>query len=167
MEVWKDVAGYEGLYQVSNFGRVKSLNFDGSGEERIMRPYNVHGYLRVRIFKNCTKQSIGVHRLVALAFIPNPNNFAIVNHIDGNKLNNNAKNLEWCTNSMNLIHAYRVLGCKASGGRPRKKVRCLENGSVYDSVKQASVLTGVNRTSIISCCNGRYSQAGGLHWEYV
>ena len=156
-----------GLYQVSNFGRVRSLNFDGSGKTKLMHPYKVHGYLRIRIFKNGSCSSVGVHRLVARAFLPNPKNLTIVNHLDGNKANNIVTNLEWCTQSQNACHAYRVLGCKASGGKPKRKVVCLDNDKVYSSVKQASIDAGINRTSIISCCKGRYTTAGGLHWAYA
>lgn len=166
-EIWKDVKGYEGLYQVSNLGRVKSLDYDGSKKERIMSPYNVHGYSRVRLFNDKKRVSTSVHRLVAGAFISNPENKPFVNHIDGNKSNNKIENLEWCNNSENLIHAYRVLKFKASGGRPKKRVKNLDTGRVFSSVKEASVLTGVNRTSIISCCNGRYRTAGHQRWIYL
>lgn len=166
-EEWRDVPGYEGLYKVSNIGRVKSLNFDGSSEERIMTPYDVHKYKRIRLFKNKTPKSVGVHRLVADAFIDNPENKPYINHIDGNQSNNHVINLEWCTQSENTIHAYRVLGFKASGGREKKRVRLVETGQIFGSIKEASRITGHNRTSIISCCKGRYKTSNGMHWEYV
>lgn len=166
-EIWKDIPGYEGRYQVSNFGRVKSLNYDGSRKIKIMTPYDVHGYKRVRVFKDKQAISIGVHRLVAKTFIPNPKNKSQVNHIDGDKGNNRLENLEWTDRSENLIHAYRVLGHKSSGGVPQKRIKNLDTGAIFSSIKEASVLTGVNRTSIISCCKGRYKTAGCQKWAYL
>lgn len=165
-EIWKPVVGYENLYSISNFGRVKSLNFDGSKQEKIMSPYMVHGYKRIRIFKNKKARSVGVHRLVAEAFIPNPDNKPFVNHKDGNKSNNITSNLEWVTQSENTIHAFEVLKIKAHGGRQKKRVRIIETGQIFESVKEAS-LAGYNRSSIISCCQGKYHTASGYHWEYV
>lgn len=166
-EEWKSVVGYEGLYEISNLGRIKSLNFDGTKRERIMSPYLVHGYSRIRIFKNSKPRSVGVHRLVAEAFIANPDNKPYVNHINGDKSDNRAANLEWCTQSENTIHSYRVLMNKASGGREKKKVMLVETGQVFESIKEASKMTGHNRTSIISCCKGRYKTVNGMHWRYL
>lgn len=165
-EIWKPVIGYENLYSISNFGRVKSLNFNGSKQEKIMSPYTVHNYKRIRIFKNKKACSVGVHRLVAGAFIPNPDNKPLVNHKDGNKSNNTVTNLEWATQSENAIHAFKVLKIKAHGGRQKKKVRIIETGQIFESVKEAS-LAGHNRSSIILCCQGKYHTASGYHWEYV
>lgn len=166
-EIWKDIAGYEGLYQVSNFGRVKSLNYNGSRKDKIMVPYNVHGYRRIRISREKQAVSVGVHRLVAQAFILNPENKPQVNHIDGDKSNNNVSNLEWVNSSENTRHAYRVLGHRASGGRPKKRIKNLDTGEIFSSVKEAATLTGTNRTSIISCCKGIYKFAGRCRWAYL
>lgn len=113
-EIWKDIKGYEGLYQVSNFGRIRSLDRwrnSGTGgyfqTGKILKTKeDVNGYLRVSLLKNGKYQKMNVHRLIAIAFIPNENNFPIINHKDGNKLNNNISNLEWCTYSYNSKHAY-------------------------------------------------------------
>lgn len=88
-EVWKDIEGYEGLYQVSNLGNVKSLNYQGVSREKILKPFiNSDGYKRVMLYKNKTIKRLSVHRLVAQAFIENPNNYSCVNHKDENNQNN-------------------------------------------------------------------------------
>lgn len=99
-EIWKDIEGYEGLYQVSNKGRVKSFH---SGEGKIMKP-GTHplGYKSVTLFKDKKGKVAKVHRLVAQAFIPNPENLPVINHKDENPSNNNVENLEWCTQKYNL-----------------------------------------------------------------
>lgn len=112
-EIWKDIEGYEGLYQVSNLGKVKSLErkdrYGRTFKEKIKQlQVDKDGYLRTSLWKEKNGSLKQVHRLVAVAFIPNEENKPIVNHIDGNKQNNNVKNLEWCTNSENDLHAYRL-----------------------------------------------------------
>ena len=105
-EVWKDIEGYEGLYQVSNKGRVKSFHF---GKEKILKPYlRANGYLMLCLQVDKIKAHFIIHRLVATAFIPNPVNLPVVNHIDGNKQNNCVENLEWTTYSENEKHAYKL-----------------------------------------------------------
>lgn len=109
MEEWKDIKGYEGIYQVSSYGRIRSLdriverktgNYHIEG--RILRQNDdTHGYLKVNLTKHDKKKTFKVHRLVAQAFIENPNNYECVNHKDENKQNNNIKNLEWCTKEYN------------------------------------------------------------------
>lgn len=121
-EIWKSVVGYEGLYAVSNFGRVKSLalvEYIKTGQirnhkERLMRLQNMRGYKTVKLSCDGTVATILVHRLVAIAFIPNPENKATVNHINGDKSDNRVVNLEWATQSENNTHAYRILGKKPS-----------------------------------------------------
>ena len=105
-EEWKPIKGYEGLYEVSNMGRVKSLHY---GKERIMSaPNGSSGYRRVNLSKQTTRKIKRVHRLVAEAFIPNPMNLPVVNHLDGDKHNNCVSNLEWCTNKENTNHAIKT-----------------------------------------------------------
>lgn len=115
MEIWRDIKGYEGRYQISNKGKVKSLmDWNGNAssrsyykrEKELIRTDNGHGYLIVSLRNmNAKRQNKYVHRLVAEAFIENPNNYKVVNHIDFNILNNNVENLEWCTTKQNVRHS--------------------------------------------------------------
>lgn len=110
METFKDIPWYEGKYQVSNLGRVKSLNYIRTWRVWILKPCALrYWYLRVVLSNNCNKKNMSVHRLVALAFIPNPDNKPQVNHINWRKWDNRLENLEWCNASENAIHSFRVL----------------------------------------------------------
>lgn len=101
-EIWKDISGYEGLYQVSNLGRVRSLNYNHTGEIKLLKQGTYKkGHKCVSLFKNKKGKTYSVHRLVAIAFIPNPNNLPIINHKDEDPSNNNVNNLEWCTVAYN------------------------------------------------------------------
>lgn len=123
-EIWKDIEGYEGLYQVSTYGNIKSLarpRKNGNGkcyiqkEKLLKQTFTSTGYKKVELYKDGKRKSFKVHRLVAMAFIPNPDNKPEVNHINGNKINNNIDNLEWVTSSENSVHAYET------GLSPNKK----------------------------------------------
>lgn len=112
-EIWKDIEGYEGLYQVSNLGRVKRMRFINKNtnieKERIKsQKIRKDGYLEVALYKNGKGKYIQVHRLVAKSFIPNPKKLPQVNHIDGNKQNNKMDNLEWCDCQENMQHSYKI-----------------------------------------------------------
>lgn len=111
IEIWRDIPGYEGLYQISNYGRVKSLpKIRGRAlvGERILKWHILNEYPYVILCSNGKVKNIAIHRLVATAFIENPDNKPIINHIDGNKLNWDISNLEWSTYSENTIHAYKT-----------------------------------------------------------
>ena len=119
-EIWKDIKEYEGLYQISNFGRVKSLH----GKEKFLKLHlKPDGYMQVVLCKNYKTTSRLVHRFVAEAFVPNPNNLVQVNHKDENKTNNYVENLEWCTPSYNVNYGTRNKQCMNKRGTPTK---CIE-----------------------------------------
>lgn len=169
MEIWKDIEGYEGLYQVSNLGRVKSLNYLRTGKEKILsQSKNPNGYLKVNLYKNGKKGNWYVHRLVAEAFIPNPQNFPEVNHKSENKEMNTVDDLEWTTHSLNVKYG---TGMKRAHRFKRsfksKPVICLETGVEYPSTLSASKYTGVVQSNISECCSGKHKTAGGFHWKYA
>lgn len=171
-EIWKDIPGYEGIYQASSFGRIKSVphmikaNINGGRritEERFKALHKGwHGYLWVSLCKGGKAKTQSVHRVIANTFLENKNNYPDVNHKDGNKLNNNVDNLEWCTTKQNQIHA-AVNGLLGNS----KKVRCVETNKIYQSSGEAERDCGICGRNIRSACSGRYKTAGGYHWEWV
>lgn len=119
-EIYKDIIGYEGFYQVSNLGNVKRLNYRNSGKERCLKNYLSHiGYYKICLSKNSKVITVNVHRIISQAFIPNPENKSQVNHKDGNKLNNNVENLEWVTSKENTQHAHNIGLINTSKGEDR------------------------------------------------
>lgn len=107
-EIWKDIKDYEGLYQVSNLGRVKSLSNSKRKKEKILQPVSISdGYVQVGLYKCGKRAKFLIHRLVAQAFLDNPNNLSQVNHINGIKSDNETKNLEWCTGCENVVHSIK------------------------------------------------------------
>lgn len=168
-EIWKDIKGYEGIYQVSNLGNVKSLNFHREKKEKLLKPkLTKDGYFETTLFKEGKCKFIRTHRLVAMAFIENPLNKKEINHKDGNKLNNNISNLEWVTSSENQKHAYKLGLQKVSGGAisNKKKVRCIELNVVKESLNEMqrylcelgfTKTTKLNRlSSIVNSQNKKY-----------
>lgn len=148
MEIWKDVVGYEGLYQVSNMGRVKSIRFD---KEKMLKTWYDKGYKYVELCVNRHRYKTGVHRLVALAFIPNPLNKPEVNHKDRNRSNNHVENLEWVTQSENVADAYKkgVLPRATHQNQPfQKAIYDLIQRKQYFSIRDAARQTGLQRTTI-------------------
>lgn len=121
-EVWKDIQGYEGLYKVSNKGRILSSQTDSKKSTVRKLGWNTKGYQTVNLSKNGKIKTLMVHRIVANAFIDNPLGKKQVNHIDGNKKNNCVENLEWCTNGENQTHAYRI-GLKGTTKNGFQKLR--------------------------------------------
>lgn len=175
-EIWKDIPGYEGLYQVSNKGSVRSLNWGNHGFVRnlYLKKQN-RGYRHVELAKNGTKKSFTVHRLVATAFIPNPNNYKTINHIDEDKTNNSVENLEWCTMSQNMRHTiglhrdkYRVMG--EAFNQKEKVVQISQDGAilrVWDNLVSIRHANGWSDWSIGECCRGKRKTAYGYIWRFA
>ena len=159
-EIWKDKKDYEGHYQVSNFGRVKSIKF---GKEIIMNLIpNSSGYLLVNLCKDGKVKKFTVHRLVAEAFIDNPYNLPQVNHRDENKLNNNVDNLEWCTNEYNINYGTRT-------ERYSKPVLQYDlNGNFIKEWKSVAECgrNGYNQSHVGDCCRGERKTHKGFIWRY-
>lgn len=168
--MWKDIKDYEGLYQVSDDGRVRRIYKNGNTKEL----KNREGiYYTVSLCKKGIKKSFNVHRLVAETFLGIPDDKCEVNHKDGNKLNNNLSNLEWVTQHENLLHAIQVLN-HYPWGKPPRKVRCIDidTGNVvqeFRSVSDASKAIGSisARSSITLACQGYQKSAYGYKWEYA
>lgn len=166
-EIWKDIDGYEGLYQISDKRRIKSLDYRRTGEERVLKTRkNEKGYLHVILYKDRKPKSYRVHRLVAQNFIPNPENYPEVNHIDEDKTNNAVNNLEWCDRSYNVNYRH---GTEKSAKSKNKPVICLETGEIFSSGIEAQEKTGIFSTSITRCAKHRkrHHTAGRCHWEYI
>lgn len=158
-EEWRDIPGYESLYQVSNHGRVK-------GPRGVLRPFlSRDGYLINTASLSRGRVRTGVHRLVALAFIPNPEGKPQINHINGIKTDNRPENLEWVTCSENNLHRRRVL--HGGGGRPKRPVVCLDTGAEYSSITEAAHATGSKAEKILTCCKGQRKKTNGLRWAYA
>lgn len=172
-EVWKDVVGYEGKYQVSNYGNVKSLRMWSSVQkryiqrERVLKPYaSKSGYLQVGLKVENTRKLGLVHRLVAEAFIQNPDNKREVNHINGNKSDNRVENLEWNTSQENTVHAYKN-GLETHYSRKIEQYDLQGNFiKEWDSIRSAGIGIGIADKNIGACCRGKRKLAGGYIWRY-
>lgn len=166
-EIWQDIENYEGLYQVSNKRRVKSLGNNKKRVEKILKPrINNKGYYSVVLYKSGNKHIYLIHRLVAQAFIENPENYLIVNHKDENPINNCVENLEWCTQKHNCNYGTRNEKISLSNSKP---VKCLETGTVYNSTIEAGRQTKINIGDIGACARHEkhHNTARGFHWEYI
>lgn len=169
-EIFKDIEGYEG-YQVSNYGNVKSLGNDKTRKDKILKPAKTwYGYLRVGLWKQGKRKTHFVHRLVASAFIENPNNFCELNHKDEDKTNNIVDNLEWCTRLYN--HNYgtinqRIAESNTNHPNKSKQVLCVETNKIYPSTMEIQRQLGFNKSAISRCCNGKLKTAYSYTWQYV
>ena len=178
-EIWKDIKGYEGIYQVSSHGRVRSLKYS---KERILKPRkDKGGYKQVELCRDGKGKTYRVHRLVAEAFIPNPNNLPCVNHkIDDyeHRSDNRVENLEWCTVAYNNNygnHGKRISNANKGDKNPRaRKIICVTTGEKFDCITYAAETYNASRTNISNCLNGRRKTAGKhpitgekLKWEYI
>lgn len=185
-EIWKPVEGYEGLYEVSNMGNVRSLAYRKDGVARIMKPWphstfygsNGNRYQVVSLWKNKKGRKIFVHKLVAMAFKPNPDGKKEVDHINAIRYDNRADNLRWVTRSENrqnpiskrrmseshkgrygaqTSHHHGVVQLSIEGEYIRK----------WESISTAVRELGLRQSGITACCSGRYVSSGGYKWKYV
>lgn len=177
-ELWKDITGYEGWYQVSNLGRVRSLDRYVNGNKincdfQLMKGKILKGtkdklgYYRVILRRNVTYKAMLVHRLVAEAFIPNPENLPYINHKDENPGNNIVDNLEWCTPQYNVVYGSGVE--RAAKHKWRKVIQYDKEGNEiarWDSLKAAAASIGRAQQNISRCCRGKAPSCGGYIWKY-
>lgn len=170
-EIFKDIEGYENLYQISDQGKVKALGNGGSNasKERILKPAKEkNGYMFVKLCKQGKQKNYYVHRLVASAFIENPNNHPEINHRDEDKTNNTITNLEWCTHFYNVNYGTRTERAKDKQKIVKgKKILCVTTNTIYNSIKEASQILNMSSSSICHCCKGKNKSCGGLKWKYV
>ena len=155
MERWKDRPDYEGLYQVSNLGNIKSLI-----KNKILKPYinKKNGYSYIGLHKNKKIKVIRIHRLVAIVFMPNPNNFPVINHKNKIRTDNNIDNLEWCSQKYNVTYSLA------------KKILQYDLNNVFlkewDSAMEIQRNLKINNSNIIACCISKRKTAGGFKWKY-
>lgn len=177
-EIWKDIKGYEGKYMVSSFGRIKSLQrivlrSNSIGclplKERMIKIIpDPNNYLRAAFCRNGETKTIRIHRLVAESFLPNPFNKPQVNHKDGNRQNNNVENLEWCTQSENMIHANSTGLKKVASGSSHaysRPVIDLNTGVFYDSVTDLAKLLCMPAPTLRDWLNGKTNK--GNNYKYA
>jgi len=177
-EEWKPIKRYETLYEISSFGRVKSKDrFTRNGTSggyirkgKILKlGSNPAGYAIIGLHKNNKQKFFPVHRLVAQAFIPNPENKPQINHIDGNKRNNNICNLEWATRSENMKHAVKTGLLIMNLKKPKQIEQLNINGNLIKTWKSCSEIVKelkVDDTHIYNCCTGKREKAYGYKWRY-
>lgn len=189
-EIWRDIQGFEGLYKISNYGRVLSLHYHRGNTQRVLIPRtptrkrrekvkDVYPY--VILSKDSKTKVIKIHRCVASHFIPNPDGKPYVNHIDGDVTNNHATNLEWVTPQENCLHAIHVLNTapgkgfkfnKSANSRPVAQIYIDKDTkyeyilALYANAYAAQYVTGIHVSSIRACCKGDYLLAGGYKWRY-
>lgn len=180
-EEWKDVEGYEGIYKVSSLGRVYSVPRtapnNGQCGGYCLKPQKYrNGYVFYHLTKNGKTKGALAHRLVAKAFIPNHDDLGEVNHIDGDKENNAASNLEWCTRSQNNAHAFSTglrsldgMWAKAHEANQRPVIFSFDGSDVarFPSMKAAALVTGINKSSISACARGANKTCDGFEVRYA
>lgn len=169
-EIWKPIAGYEGRYEVSNYGNIASLKYARGSNRRVLKQStNTWGYSQVTLSKDKVKTNRTVHRLVAEAFIDNPNGFSQVNHIDENKSNNRSDNLEWCDSTKNINHGSR--NERVSNTLKQAVIATLPDGTEerYNSVQEAADTLGISHSTISQAVHKRrhHKKAKGREWRFA
>lgn len=178
-EIWKDVAGYEGLYQVSNMGKVRSLTrkvkIQDTNKNRVFRGsikagcYELkNGYHVVSLYKNGKSKRFFTHRLVAAAFLENPLNLPQVNHKDENKKNNSVDNLEWCDAKYNTNYGY-CIEKRVAPQRVKVSQFSMDGKYIktYESMACIERVLGFNHSAICMCCKEQMQSAYGYRWKYA
>ena len=168
-EIYRDIKGYEGLYQVSNLGNVKSLNYNNTNKEKVLQLCaHEKGYLYVGLYKNGKRKSYIVHRLVAETFLNNPDNLPEINHKDENKTNNCVDNLEWCTTKYNINYGIHNEKMAKKLSKPINQYDLQGNFiKSWNSATEINKVLGFDNTNISKCCRDIYKTAYGYKWRYV
>lgn len=159
MEIWKEIPGSGGKYQISNYGNVYSL----INNVQLKGVNNGNGYLRVKL----NERLFYIHRLVAMAFIPNPKGYKEINHKDENKLNNNVDNLEWCSHNYNMKFGTR--NKRAIDNTKKSVIQYTMSGKYvcsYNSIVEAAGKMSISKGNIVSVLKGNRKSAGGYKWKY-
>lgn len=180
-EIWKPIKGYEKRYYISNMGRIYGIGIQRKKRSGFKNSHidKKTGYLMVTLFDGNKKTSCLVHRLIANAFIPNPENKKYVDHINTIRTDNRIENLRWVTakeNINNPITLQKHIGVKRSeeskmkmrkAQKTMKPVKCVETNKIYISIREAARQTGLHITPITECCNNKRSHHHGFHWVFV
>ena len=168
-EIWRDIVGYEGLYQISNLGNVKSLNYRRTGKERILNPGNNGSeYLFVILCKNGKRKNFTIHRLVANAFLENSDDKSDVNHKDEDKTNNCVDNLEWMSRKENIN--FGTHNQRSAKSRSKSVIQYSLDGKFikeWPSIIQIERDLGFSKGNISQCCNGKRKSAYGYVWKFA
>lgn len=164
-EIWKDIPDYEGIYQISNFGKIRSCKNNKIRKQIKQRS----GYMRIILTKNSKQRATSVHILVAKCFVKNQNGYRYVNHIDGDKTNNNADNLEWVTASQNMQHAFKNGLAKTHPWSVKVAQYSVDGKLIKTWNRMADITRFLNchHSQISDCCRGKQNTCKGYIWKYA